>query len=95
MTKTTFRCYTYIGMQGGPQDLSLQANTACAHKGVAIHEILHAMGFYHEMTRRDRDQHIIIYYNNIYSGKFSHNNIFTHIRLSTTLTGLLLGATVG
>ena len=56
-------------MTGGRQPISLQAYTACTTKGVAIHEILHALGFYHEMARRDRDKHITINYNNIYSSK--------------------------
>ncbi|XP_057301949.1 hatching enzyme 1.2-like [Hydractinia symbiolongicarpus] len=63
-------CYSYIGMQGGMQELSLQAYTSCTRKGTAIHEILHAVGFYHEMSRRDRDKYIDIHYDNIFTSRW-------------------------
>ncbi|XP_057302793.1 hatching enzyme 1.2-like [Hydractinia symbiolongicarpus] len=61
-------CYTFLGRNGGRQPLSLQAYSGCAQKGVAIHEIMHVLGFYHEMARRDRDEHIRIHFDNIYTG---------------------------
>ena len=51
---------------GGKQDISLGFN--CDSKGIVIHEIMHALGFFHEQSRSDRDQHIIIYKDNIVSG---------------------------
>lgn len=35
-------CFSYIGMQGGRQKVSL--GEGCEHKGVAIHEMMHALG---------------------------------------------------
>ena len=46
------RCWSSIGRQGGKQDLSI--GTGCAYKGSVLHEIMHAMGFFHENTRQDR-----------------------------------------
>jgi hypothetical protein len=40
--------------------------------GSTIHEIGHAVGYYHEQTRIDRDDHITVNWNNILSGH-SHN----------------------
>lgn len=59
-------CYSMIGRQGGRQKLSLGAG--CLYdSGTTVHEMLHAMGWYHEQSRDDRDSYIKIYWNNIAS----------------------------
>ena len=61
------RCYSYIGETGGAkQDLSI--GTGCKHKGIVIHEFMHALGFYHEQSRYDRDQYVRIDFSNILTG---------------------------
>ncbi|XP_065649633.1 hatching enzyme 1.2 [Hydra vulgaris] len=59
-------CYSMIGRQGGRQDISL--GQGCGYKGIAIHEMMHALGFFHEQSRRDRDRYIRVNYQNIQSG---------------------------
>ena len=44
----------------------------CLREGVIIHEILHALGFFHEHSRPDRDQYITIDFNNLKDG-MQHN----------------------
>lgn len=56
-----------MGKNGGAQDLSLGAG--CEYKGTIIHESMHAMGFFHEHTRLDRDNYVKINFNNIRSGR--------------------------
>ncbi|XP_065649630.1 hatching enzyme 1.2 isoform X3 [Hydra vulgaris] len=56
-------CYSLIGKQGGKQDISL--GQGCGYKGIALHEIMHTLGFFHEQSRRDRDSYIKINYDNI------------------------------
>jgi len=56
-------CYSYIGRIGGQQPLSL--GNGCESKGIAIHEFMHALGFYHEQSRLDRDNFITIDFTNI------------------------------
>lgn len=51
-----------IGMQGGRQTIRLTANSPV---GTVVHEILHAIGIYHEQSRSDRDAFIDIKWQNI------------------------------
>ena len=61
-------CYsTGIGMTGGKQQISLADDCSA---GNAVHEIGHALGFFHEHTRADRDNYIIINWNNISDEKY-------------------------
>lgn len=41
----------------------------CYSRGIAIHETLHALGFYHEQARDDRDDFVRIFWGNIEFGK--------------------------
>ncbi|CAF3391332.1 unnamed protein product [Rotaria sp. Silwood1] len=66
-------CWSYMGRTktSGAQDLSLQ-KSGCVTQNIVIHELLHAVGFAHEQTRPDRDQHVTVNYNNIEAGKESN-----------------------
>lgn len=69
--KFTFRpcgCCSYVGRRGGgPQAISIGKN--CDKFGIVVHELGHVIGFWHEHTRPDRDQHIEIIYKNIQPGQ--------------------------
>lgn len=62
-------CWSYVGMRGGRQDLSLA--DGCGF-GAAVHEFGHAWGLWHEQSREDRDSYITIHWENIESGR-EHN----------------------
>ncbi|XP_077320418.1 embryonic protein UVS.2-like [Lithobates pipiens] len=51
-------CSSLIGKQGKSQVVSLA--DGCIYKGVIQHELDHALGFYHEHTRSDRDKYVDI-----------------------------------
>ncbi|WP_137939789.1 M12 family metallopeptidase [Chitinivorax sp. B] len=56
-------CYSYIGMVGGGQELSL--GRGCEYMGIAAHELLHALGWDHEQNRPDRARFVTINWSNI------------------------------
>lgn len=43
----------------------INLDSKCYHKSVVMHEFIHAIGFYHEHQRIDRDDHIDIQWDNI------------------------------
>ncbi|MED6240225.1 hypothetical protein ATANTOWER_017806 [Ataeniobius toweri] len=55
-------CASFVGVSGGSQPVFLsQACTA----GNLAHELIHALGLYHEHTRDDRDNYVTINWSNI------------------------------
>ncbi|XP_060768070.1 high choriolytic enzyme 1-like [Neoarius graeffei] len=64
-------CYSFVGRRGGRQVVSLQRN-GCVYHHTVQHELLHALGFNHEQTRSDRDNHVRILLQNVIRGQ-EHN----------------------
>ncbi|PSN40091.1 hypothetical protein C0J52_13739 [Blattella germanica] len=56
----------YVSIFLNPDRLSL--GQRCWYLGIVIHELGHAIGFWHEMNRPDRDEWIYVYWNNIIPG---------------------------
>ncbi|KAL1442123.1 hypothetical protein MTO96_030941 [Rhipicephalus appendiculatus] len=56
-------CYSYLGRNGGEQTLSL--GYGCLFNGTVAHELMHAVGFYHEHSRPDRDDYIDVFPDNV------------------------------
>ncbi|KAL1254555.1 hypothetical protein QQF64_016784 [Cirrhinus molitorella] len=64
-------CYSYVGNRHvGKQELSIGTN--CDRLGTVEHEFLHALGFWHEQSRSDRDDYVTIVWDQIEAGK-EHN----------------------
>jgi len=64
-------CWSYVGKLGGVQEMSLQS-PGCMSVGTIMHEMIHALGFWHEQSRFDRDDFVNILWDNIQPGK-EHN----------------------
>ena len=63
------RCWSSVGQKfwrEGGQQLSL--GSGCNNSITVMHELLHALGFWHEQSRPDRNQHVEILWENIEAG---------------------------
>ncbi|XP_045124477.1 zinc metalloproteinase nas-4-like isoform X2 [Portunus trituberculatus] len=77
-------CSSAVGMQYPGQPLNY--NDACLNEtGVVMHELLHALGFYHEQSRYDRDDYVTIMWENI--DKDMANNFKKYSRKNITTFG--------
>ncbi|CAJ0943491.1 unnamed protein product, partial [Mesorhabditis belari] len=69
-------CYSDVGMLGGVQVLSL--GTGCEYFYIAAHEIAHALGFFHEQERYDRDTAITVNSGNVIPAqRFNYEKLTT------------------
>ncbi|WP_144392795.1 M12 family metallopeptidase [Pleionea sediminis] len=56
-------CFSNVGRKGGRQNLNL--DTGCTGLSTIKHELMHALGMWHEQSRTDRDRYIRIHFDNI------------------------------
>ncbi|XP_030303703.1 meprin A subunit alpha isoform X1 [Calypte anna] len=63
-------CWSMVGDLKTGQVLSI--GERCDYKAIVEHEILHALGFYHEQSRTDRDDYVTIWWDQINTGQ-EHN----------------------
>jgi len=62
-------CYSMVGCQRkGKQYLSL-GNGCATTVGTPVHEMMHAMGYWHEQSRPDRDRYVDVYLGNVEADK--------------------------
>ncbi|XP_073703910.1 meprin A subunit beta-like [Garra rufa] len=74
-------CWSYVGCTSGAQTLSI--GNGCGIKGIVEHEFLHALGFWHEQSRYDRDDYVTINFENIITGLKPNFNKYSK-NMSTT-----------
>ena len=49
----------------------LSIGEGCQHRGIILHEMLHALGRWHEHSRPDRNNYITIHEDNILNGMYA------------------------
>ncbi|XP_059056661.1 tolloid-like protein 1 [Achroia grisella] len=70
-------CCSFVGKRGGgAQAISIGKN--CDKFGIVVHELGHVVGFWHEHTRPDRDNHVQIIRDNIMTGQEYNFNKLTN-----------------
>ncbi|PNF32679.1 hypothetical protein B7P43_G13113 [Cryptotermes secundus] len=70
-------CWSYVGHQGKEQQLNLQPNepgVGCFRLGTIEHELLHALGFFHQQSATERDDYVTIHWENIQEGTENNFN---------------------
>ncbi|KAH0621796.1 hypothetical protein JD844_023430 [Phrynosoma platyrhinos] len=63
-------CWSFVGDFQTGQNVSI--GLRCEYKDTVEHEVLHALGFYHEQSRSDRDDYVNIWWDEIIKGQ-EHN----------------------
>ncbi|CAB3992768.1 MAM and LDL-receptor class A domain-containing 1-like [Paramuricea clavata] len=71
-------CSSQVGKRyrEGAQEVSL--GPGCNYAGIVIHELMHALGFWHEQSRPDRDEYVEIFWENIKKGKDRNFKKYSH-----------------
>ncbi|XP_058817724.1 low choriolytic enzyme-like [Topomyia yanbarensis] len=57
-------CWSSVGMYPGGQTVNLQ-KPSCVRRNIVIHEVLHALGFWHQQSASNRDDYVRILWENI------------------------------
>lgn len=73
-------CYSYAGCMGGEQPIYLVPQ--CGVREI-LHEIMHAVGFFHEQNREDHDLYLNVVWHNI-----DKDNHVQFLKLPDAFTGL-------
>nr|QNH72391.1 toxin candidate TRINITY_DN30581_c0_g1_i1 [Pachycerianthus borealis] len=72
-------CWSSIGRQywsSEGQEVSL--GSGCNNKGIIMHEMMHAVGFWHEQSRPDRNLYVEVLWENIMTGNEYNFNKYSH-----------------
>ncbi|VDM76859.1 unnamed protein product [Strongylus vulgaris] len=69
LTQDEDTCASHTGKLGGEQPIIL--GKGCESFGHAAHELGHALGLYHTMSRYDRNEFIKIFFENLQLPNFS------------------------
>ena len=76
----TGKCRTFVGRGYQPGSHIVEIGIGCV-----THELMHALGFFHEHNRHDRDQHVKIHWENIIPGE--DRNFEKHAKLEADTYG--------
>ncbi len=84
-----YSCSSAVGERSSPGFQTINIGRGCNFISIVLHEIMHAIGFWHEQSRPDRDEYVEILWENIKSGI-----IVIHIYIYITYTRRLSSANI-
>ncbi|XP_055872031.1 zinc metalloproteinase nas-36-like isoform X2 [Biomphalaria glabrata] len=62
-------CWSYVGREKAFQLQEISTAKGCFEKGILLHELGHAIGFWHEQSRPDRDDYVTYIEDNVKRGE--------------------------
>uniref|UniRef100_A0A1B0DJF8 Metalloendopeptidase n=1 Tax=Phlebotomus papatasi TaxID=29031 RepID=A0A1B0DJF8_PHLPP len=71
-------CWSYVGRIRNAQILNLSIQAGCVSKGIATHELIHAVGFFHAQSDVNRDKYVRIKWENMMDGKEHNFEVYTN-----------------
>ncbi|XP_067041590.1 blastula protease 10-like isoform X2 [Acropora muricata] len=74
-------CWSYIGKVRVSGGQSISIGDRCDTVGTVLHELMHALGFFHTSSRYDRDSYVIVRYENIRKGYELNFHKYTHAQI--------------
>lgn len=85
-------CWSKIGREHTRrQELNLQPNDSnrngCIHAGIIMHELIHAIGFFHQHVVPDRDNFVTVYWENLSTEQRIRRNYEKRSRQEVTSYG--------
>jgi len=72
-------CFSSVGKMGGLQQISI--GSGCEKRGTIQHEMLHALGVYHQQSRTDRDDYIMVMTQNMDEDKVHNFNTYDYNKI--------------
>ena len=69
------RCWSRIGRDPSNIEQRISIGPGCETMGIAAHELMHTLGFFHEQSRRDRDNFVTVNFENIEQGKYTYREV--------------------
>jgi len=84
-------CSSYIGRYGDNRSQNLSLDAGCWGESTIQHEFMHALGFYHEQNRPDRDDKVVVDWDRIETKncrnyyKCRHCRVFTDYNIQSVM----------
>ncbi|GAB0091048.1 zinc metalloproteinase nas-13 [Sergentomyia squamirostris] len=71
-------CWSYVGRIRNAQILNLSIQGGCVTRGIATHELIHAIGFFHAQSDVNRDKYVRVRWENMMAGKEHNFEVYTN-----------------